>query len=130
MQAVGGAAGNMICVHNVVAASAVVGMLGREGLVIRRDGAVTKFVHAVEQITFNARHALAKGQTVTAITERGVFAITEDGPLLTEVAPGVDVERDIMARMAFRPRVSADLKPMAEFLFRPEHFDLAAALRR
>ncbi len=101
-----------------------------EGLEIRRDGAVTKFVQAVEQITFNARNALDKGQTVTAITERGVFAITEDGPLLTEVAPGVDVERDIFARMAFRPRVSADLKPMADFLFRPERFDLAAALRR
>jgi len=101
-----------------------------EGLIIRRDGAVTKFVEAVEQISFNAHHALAKGQTVTAITERGVFAITEYGPLLTEVAPGVDIERDIFAHMAFQPRVSADLKPMADFLFRPEPFDLAAALRR
>ncbi len=100
------------------------------GLAIRRDGAVTKFVDAVEQITFNAAQAIAKGQTVTAITERGVFAVTGDGPVLTEVAPGVDVERDIMARMAFRPSVSPDLKPMAEFLFRPEPFDLAAALRR
>lgn len=101
-----------------------------DGLDIEADGEVVKFVPAVEQITFNARDALAKGQSVLAVTERAVFAVTADGPLLTEVAPGVDVDRDILARMAFRPKVSDKLKPMADFLFRPEPFDLADHLRR
>jgi propionate CoA-transferase len=101
-----------------------------EGLRIDRDGAVVKFVEQVEQVTFNAQQALAKGQRVTAMTERGVFEITDEGPVLTEIAPGVDLERDIIARMGFRPAVSPVLAAMPAEIFRPGRFDLARYLNR
>ena len=101
-----------------------------EGLRIDRDGAFVKFVDQVEQVTFNAQQALAKGQRVTAMTERGVFEITDEGPVLTEIAPGVDLERDIFARMGFRPAVSPALAAMPAEIFRPGRFDLARYLNR
>lgn len=97
-------------------------------LVIRRDGDVTKFVAAVEQITFNAGVALGRGQSVLVVTERAVFAVGPDGPVLTEIAPGVDLERDVLAKMAFRPLVSPGLKPMDAALFRPGEVGLAGRL--
>jgi len=97
-------------------------------LVIAKDGDVTKFVEAVEQITFNAGVALGRGQTVLAVTERAVFEIGPDGPVLTEIAPGVELERDVLAKMAFRPRIAANLRAMEAALFRPETIGLATRI--
>ncbi len=97
-------------------------------LVIRKDGDVTKFVEAVEQITFNAKVALGRGQSVMVVTERAVFRVDENGPLLIEIAPGVDLERDVLAKMAFRPRVADDLREMAAELFRAESIHLSTKL--
>lgn len=97
-------------------------------LVIRKDGDVTKFVEAVEQITFNAGVALGRGQTVMAVTERAVFRIGPEGPVLAEIAPGVDLERDVLARMDFRPAVAPDLREMPRALFLPDGIGLAAML--
>ncbi len=99
-------------------------------LVIAKDGDVTKFVEAVEQITFNARVAIGRGQSVMAITERAVFRIDQNGPLLIEIAPGVDLERDVLAKMAFRPRVADTLKLMAAELFLADKIGLAERLGR
>jgi propionate CoA-transferase len=63
-----------------------------------------------------------------AVTERCVFRIEEAGPVLVEIAPGVDLERDVLARMAFRPRVAGDLREMPAALFRDEPMGLAARL--
>ncbi len=97
-------------------------------LMIRRDGDVTKFVEAVEQITFNGSVALSRGQQVMVVTERAVFRIDGDGPVLIEIAPGVDLERDVLAKMAFRPQVAADLKEMDAALFGTDQIGLAAQL--
>ena len=97
-------------------------------LVIRKDGGVTKFVEAVEQITFNGKVALDKGQSVLAVTERAVFRIEDDGPVLIEIAPGVDLERDVLGKMAFRPRVADDLSEMAPILFQPGDIGLTESL--
>jgi len=96
---------------------------------IRRDGAPVKFVAAVEQIGFNARAGLDRGQSIAAVTERCVFRIDEAGPVVTEIAPGVDLERDVLARMGFRPRIAKDLREMPAALFRDEPIGLAARLR-
>jgi propionate CoA-transferase len=72
----------------------------------------------VEQITFSGRYAAMQGQRVQFITERAVLTITREGLLITEVAPGVDLERDVLGQMAFRPRVSPDLGLMDERIFR------------
>ena len=97
-------------------------------LVIRNDGEVTKFVEAVEQITFNGGVALARGQKVLAVTERAVFAITADGPELVEIAPGVSLEVDILAKMRFSPAISPNLKEMERSLFEEGQIGLSGKL--
>jgi propionate CoA-transferase len=88
-----------------------------EGLTIQRDGTSRKFVASVEQISFSAAYARRRHQPVTYVTERAVFELAEDGLVLTEVAPGIDLERDVLARMDFVPRVSEDLREMDGRLF-------------
>ena len=70
--------------------------------------------------------ALFCSKEVRYITERAVFALAGDGLVLIEVAPGVDVERDILARMGFRPRVADDLRTMDRRLYNHEPMGLAA----
>ena len=64
-----------------------------------------KFVQDVEQITFSGEYAVERKQPVLYITERCVFELTPNGLELVEVAPGIDVEKDILCQMAFRPVV-------------------------
>ncbi|WP_250467080.1 acyl CoA:acetate/3-ketoacid CoA transferase [Caballeronia sp. GAFFF2] len=87
-------------------------------LVIRREGDCRKFVDAVEHRTFSGRYAFERGQTVLYITERCVFELTQDGLALIEVAPGVDIERDIVAQMGFTPVIDAPPRLMDERIFR------------
>lgn len=75
-------------------------------VVIRREGRVKKLVREVEHKTFNGAQALARGQRVHLVTERGLFRLTEEGWLLVEVAPGIDPERDIAPHMDFPLRVA------------------------
>lgn len=91
---------------------------------IRRDGEFRKFVQRVGQISFNARQALERGQEVLFVSERAVFRLESDGPVLIEIAPGVDLQRDVVQRMEFEPRISADLKPMDPRIFRPGRMGL------
>ncbi len=85
---------------------------------IARDGTVRKLVKQVDQITFSARNAHQSGQTVLYVTERAVFELTHEGVILREIAPGVDVEKDIYLQMDFRPLVADDLREMDPALFR------------
>lgn len=75
-------------------------------LVIERDGKTKKFVKAVEQRTFSGVYAAESGKEVLYITERCVFRLTKEGLELVEVAPGVDIKRDILDRMDFEPIIS------------------------
>lgn len=88
---------------------------------IVQDGPHIKFKKDVDHITFSGRYSLEKGtQKVFYITERAVFTLTERGLTLIETAPGIDIEKDIFAKMEFRPVISPELKAMDERLFRPE----------
>lgn len=86
-------------------------------LKIVREGRAKKFLKQVEQVTFSAAEAIERQVPVLYVTERCVFRLTPRGLLLAEVAPGIDVERDILAQMDFAPIVD---KPVAmdERLFR------------
>lgn len=81
-------------------------------LKIVNEGKSIKFVDKVEQVTFSGEYASKKGQRVLYITERAVFVLTKKGLMLTEVAPGIDIEKDIFAHMEFKPEISEDLKTM------------------
>ena len=84
---------------------------------IRREGDTPKFVAEVEQRTFSGEVASRRNQPVLYITERAVFRLTSDGPELIEIAPGIDLERDVLGRMGFRPRVSPHLRLMDARIF-------------
>lgn len=73
------------------------------------DGGTVKLVEEVQQISFSAARARAVKQPVTYVTERAVFELDDDGIVLTEVAPGLDVERDVLAHMDFKPAISRNL---------------------
>lgn len=86
---------------------------------ILNEGRHRKFVADVEEISFNGQDALRRGQEVLFITERAVFGLTPTGLELREIAPGMDVERDVLAHMAFRPAIATNLKTMDARLFAP-----------
>jgi propionate CoA-transferase len=88
-------------------------------LLIQREGKAKKFVKRVEQVTFSGRYAAAKGQRVLYVTERCVFRLGARGLELIEVAPGIDVARDILAQMEFEPIVENPV-PMDPCIFRDE----------
>jgi len=95
---------------------------------IVQDGAHSKFVAEVQQITYSGRYGSERGQRVLYLTERAVFRLSRDGLELIEIAAGIDVERDVLSRMGFRPSVSPQLKTMDARLFRPEPLGLAVHL--
>ena len=96
-------------------------------LAIVQEGRHRKFVEAIEQVTFSGEYAAKAGKKVLYVTERCVFALTPEGLELVEVAPGVDIERDILAQMAFRPIVRQPV-PMDPRIFRPEPMGLKDSL--
>ena len=90
----------------------------RDGkLHILQEGRAKKFVSQVEQITYSGAYAAKTGQEVFYVTERAVFRLGEHGLILTEIAPGVDLERDILGQMDFKPEISPELKTMDERIF-------------
>lgn len=88
-----------------------------DGKLVIEDGWKCKFSEKVEHISFAADIALEDGQEVLYITERCVFRLTENGLMLVEIAPGIDIEKDIISRLPFRPLVSPDLKEMPRECF-------------
>ncbi|MBK8399716.1 MAG: acyl CoA:acetate/3-ketoacid CoA transferase [Propionivibrio sp.] len=93
-------------------------------LKILKEGGMAKFVPEVEHRTFSGEYAFKRGQPVLYITERCVFRLIADGLELIEIAPGVDLERDILAQMGFRPAISRQLKTMDARIFRNEPMDI------
>ncbi len=94
---------------------------------IVREGKARKFVAAVEQITFSGRYAAARSQPVIYVTERCVFQLTPAGLELIEVAPGIDIDRDILAHMDFLPVVDRPI-PMDARIFLDEPMELMTDL--
>jgi acyl CoA:acetate/3-ketoacid CoA transferase len=93
-------------------------------LAIRSEGKIKKLVPAVEQVTFSGRRAREQGQDVTVVTERCVLRRTDAGLTVTELAPGIDLERDVLAQADFPLVVSPELTEMDARLFRPEAIGL------
>lgn len=88
---------------------------GGKAQVIREGG--SKFVSQVRQITFNGPFAAQREQFVLFVTERAVFRLTREGLMLIEIAPGIDLRRDILDHMEFAPIIAPELKEMPREIF-------------
>jgi propionate CoA-transferase len=93
-------------------------------LVIDAEGRIAKIVPRVDQVSFSGRRAVAQGQDITYVTERCVMKLTPEGLVVTEVAPGLDLARDVLARADTALTVAPDLREMDARLFRPEPMGL------
>ena len=91
---------------------------------IRTEGKIKKLVREVEQVTFSGRRGREQHQEVTVVTERCVLRQTDAGLMVTEIAPGVDLERDVLAQAEIALAVSPELALMDPRLFRPEAMGL------
>lgn len=96
---------------------------------IDRDGPVTKFVGRVYKSFFSGGQALKFGKDVLYVTERAVFRLTPEGMTLVEIAPGVDLDRDVLGRMKFRPIMRENVAEMRPELFSPRPMGLSRRLR-
>jgi propionate CoA-transferase len=86
-------------------------------LVIEKEGKLKKLVNEVEHVTFSGRRAIEQGQDITYVTERCVMKLTADGIVLTEIAPGIDMQQHILDQSEFPLIVADDLKIMDARLF-------------
>jgi propionate CoA-transferase len=91
---------------------------------IDQEGKLKKFIDRVEHITFSGKYAMMKNQPVLYVTERCVFSLTKEGLELIEIAPGVDLNKDILSWMDFKPIIREPLHLMDERIFRPEPMGL------
>lgn len=91
--------------------------VGEGRLKIKAEGSIQKFVPKVEQITFNGRLARESGRTILYVTERAVFELKKEGMTLIEIAPGLDLQKDVLDLMGFRPRIAEPLQTMDAAFF-------------
>jgi propionate CoA-transferase len=85
---------------------------------------VKKFLDQVEHVTFSGKYAKMKKQPVLYVTERCVFSLTQEGMELIEIAPGVDLEKEILPLMDFEPIIKAAPRVMDEGIFKLEPMGL------
>ena len=81
-------------------------------LAIVKEGRHPKFVRKIQHVCFHGPSALASGQEVLYVTERAVFRLTSAGLQLTEIAPGIDLQNQVLAQMEFAPKITDPLNPM------------------
>jgi propionate CoA-transferase len=91
--------------------------IGNGKLKIVQEGRNIKFKKKVEQITFSGEYAAETGKDILYITERAVFKLVKGGIKLIEIAPGVDLKKDILAQMEFKPIIDENLKEMDPRIF-------------
>ena len=93
-------------------------------MIITKEGSERKFVDAVEHITFSGAYANKTNQPVMYITERAVFELRKDGLHLVEVAPGIDIQTQIIDLMGFAPKMEGEIRLMDERIFKGEPMGL------
>lgn len=93
-------------------------------LSIKEEGKFKKFVDQVNHITFSGAYGAKSKRKILYVTERCVFELGEQGPELVEIAPGLDLEKDILAHMDFRPVIREPLQQMDKRIFQEEKMGL------
>ncbi len=97
-------------------------------LKIQKEGQTVKFVEEVYKILFRADVARSSKKEVTYVTERAVFRLGSKGLVLTEIAPGIDVDRDVLEHMDFKPVIGEEYREMNSKLFKPGRIGLGTRL--
>ena len=92
-------------------------ILSNNTIKIENDGLTSKFVEKVYRIVFSGKQAAKYGHTISYITERAVFRLTDRGIVLDELAPEIDIDKEILAKMDFLPIISSNLRTMDERIF-------------
>ena len=132
-------AGGFINISQSARKVVFVGTFTADGLAVRaengrleilREGRTQKFVPAVEHVTFSGPYAARAGKEVLYITERCVFRLSTEGLELTEIAPGIELERDVLGQMGFRPNISPLLKKMDAHIFSPGRMGLRTLIEQ
>jgi propionate CoA-transferase len=95
---------------------------------IDHEGAEKKFIKQVQQKTFSGQYAAQNHKPILYVTERCVFNLTEEGMELIEIAPGIDLQKDILDQMGFRPIIKGTPKLMDARIFRGEPMGLKGDL--
>lgn len=98
--------------------------IGNGELHIIKEGKNKKFIENIQQVTYSASYGISRGQEVYYVTERAVFRLTKDGILLTEIAPGIDLKKDVLDQMGFTPLIADEIKIMDPRIFRNEPMGL------
>jgi propionate CoA-transferase len=87
------------------------------GIRILHEGTIPKFIESVYKIVFSGHQAIKYGQEIMYITERAVFRLTEKGLVLEEIAPGIDLNEDVISKMSFAPIIGNFIKEMDTRIF-------------
>lgn len=95
---------------------------------IVKDGKVKKFVKKVYKVVYSGSHAIERGQRVLFITERAVFRLVKGALELIEIAPEIDIEKDILAKMEFKPRIPSNIECMSKELFSEKPMNLRSLI--
>lgn len=99
-------------------------------LKITKEGKFNKFLSELDQISYNGQYAMELGQKVLFVTERAVFEKRPEGLVLIEIAPGIDLDRDILQQMEFEPIIATEMKIMDPRLFKPEKMNILAEIQQ
>lgn len=99
-----------------------------DGVHIRNEGKFKKLVNKVQQISYCGKIAHKNGQKMVFVTERAVFEMTDEGPVLVEIARGVDLQKDILDQMEFTPRIAENLRYTSTDIYRAGRFGLKEIL--
>ncbi len=102
--------------------------VGSGSLRIMKDGPISKFVTSVYRIFFSGKEARKHDKEILYVTERAVFRLTDEGVVLEEIAPGIDLEKDILKKMEFTPNISPKLEEMEKSLFQKGKMDLRKSI--
>jgi propionate CoA-transferase len=119
-----------VCFLGTLTAGGLIATVSDGEIQIEREGKHRRFVGAIEQRTYDRLGGLARGQRVRFITERAVLEADELGLIVIEIAPGVDLERDVLPNFAVRPRVSDRMAKTPDLVFQPGPFGLREVLKQ
>jgi propionate CoA-transferase len=104
--------------------------IDQSGVRVAHEGSLSKFVPHVREISFNGKLARERGQQVRYITDRCVFELRSEGVTLIELAPGIDLERDVLAHVGFTPLIADDLRTTDARVYAAGAMGLAADFAR